>query len=87
MAAPDHDLATTTPDIERINVHSVYNIIAPHFDRTRYKPWPRVAEFLQQCPLASLVADVGCGNGKYLDVSKEIYCIGSDRCGICKDYI
>jgi len=31
--------------------------------------------------------DVGCGNGKYLEINKEIYTVGTDRSfnliGIC----
>ena len=34
--------------------------------RTRYKPWPKVSEFMSSLPPYSLVADVGCGNGRYL---------------------
>ncbi|CAG5129385.1 unnamed protein product [Candidula unifasciata] len=42
------------------------------------KPWPRVAEFLLDLPDGFLVADVGCGNGKYLGINKKIFEIGSD---------
>jgi SAM-dependent methyltransferase len=65
---------------------------------TRYKPWPRVAEFLANtCSAATtaeitadtavtaaaaataLVADVGCGNGKYLQcIPSHVHMIGSD---------
>ncbi|CAN0018217.1 unnamed protein product, partial [Phaeothamnion confervicola] len=55
-----------TPQIEREHVRAVYDVIAAHWDRTRYKPWPRVATFLAGLPPGSLVADIGCGNGKYL---------------------
>lgn len=30
--------------------------------------WPRVAQFLRELPESSFVVDVGCGNGKYLQV-------------------
>ena len=50
------------------HVHGVYDAIARHFSHTRYKPWPRVASFLQSLEDGALVADVGCGNGKYLQV-------------------
>ncbi|CAM9345993.1 unnamed protein product, partial [Hapterophycus canaliculatus] len=33
---------------------------------TRYKPWPKVEKFLGELETCSLVADAGCGNGKYL---------------------
>ena len=45
--------------MERDHVHSVYSQIAPHFSDTRYKPWPRVEEFLRSQPPGSLIADVG----------------------------
>jgi SAM-dependent methyltransferase len=44
----------------------VYDAIAPHFSATRYAPWPRVDAFLAALPPDALLADVGCGNGKYL---------------------
>ncbi len=44
---------------EQEHVHQVYSKIASHFSDTRYKPWPRIAEFLQSLPAGSLVTDVG----------------------------
>jgi 2-polyprenyl-3-methyl-5-hydroxy-6-metoxy-1,4-benzoquinol methylase len=32
--------------------------------RIRYKPWPKVVEFLESLDEGAWVADVGCGNGK-----------------------
>lgn len=67
-------------DIESSSVHVVYNAIAPHFSATRFAVWPRVKEFIESIPYASIVADVGCGNGKYFGVrSSDIYVSGSDR--------
>jgi tRNA (uracil-5-)-methyltransferase TRM9 len=54
------------PTIERDHVHAVYDTIADHWDGTRYAPWPRVVEFIQSLEFGSLIADVGCGNGKYM---------------------
>lgn len=34
---------------EQEHVHAVYNVIAPHFSATRYKPWPRVKAFVEKC--------------------------------------
>ncbi|PFH38117.1 methyltransferase domain-containing protein [Besnoitia besnoiti] len=53
-------------ELEREFVGAVYDRIANHFSHTRYKPWPRVRQFLERLPRYSLVVDVGCGNGKYL---------------------
>ena len=57
----------------------MYEKIAPHFSNTRYKPWPKVVEFLNKLPDGSIVADVGCGNGKYLGVNKNLHMVGTDR--------
>eukprot|EP00960_Hanusia_phi_P077903 768753-Hanusia_phi.AAC.4 len=55
---------------EEEHVHGVYDAIARHFSHTRYKPWPRVASFLMSLDDGAVVADVGCGNGKYLQVGQ-----------------
>ncbi|OTA53458.1 S-adenosyl-L-methionine-dependent methyltransferase, partial [Hypoxylon sp. EC38] len=64
---------------EEQHVHSVYESIASHFSSTRYKPWPFVASFLESLTPGSVGLDVGCGNGKYLDVNPDVFIIGSDR--------
>ncbi|KAF9898380.1 tRNA methyltransferase, has a role in tRNA modification [Lobosporangium transversale] len=64
---------------EQEYVHNVYQVIAPHFSATRYKPWPVVEEFLMNMPAGSVGADVGCGNGKYIGVNPSLFMIGSDR--------
>ncbi|CAM9140509.1 unnamed protein product [Choristocarpus tenellus] len=56
----------STPAIEREHVQAVYDTIATHWSHTRYKPWPKVEAFLSSLPYPALVADTGCGNGKYL---------------------
>nr|OQO17191.1 hypothetical protein B0A51_14499 [Rachicladosporium sp. CCFEE 5018] len=63
---------------EEQHVHSVYEEIAPHFSSTRYKPWPIIESYLKDLPGGSIGLDVGCGNGKYLAVNKEIFIVGSD---------
>ncbi|KAK6534242.1 tRNA methyltransferase, has a role in tRNA modification [Arthrobotrys megalospora] len=62
------------------HVHQVYDKIAEHFSATRYKPWPIVHEFLTTLPPGSVGVDVGCGNGKYLNVNPNVFIVGSDRC-------
>ncbi|KAG0015382.1 tRNA methyltransferase, has a role in tRNA modification [Podila clonocystis] len=64
---------------EQQYVHSVYQVIAPHFSATRYKPWPVVEEFLTTMPAGYIGADVGCGNGKYIGVNPKLFMVGSDR--------
>ncbi|XP_054448215.1 alkylated DNA repair protein alkB homolog 8 isoform X2 [Pteronotus mesoamericanus] len=65
--------------LEQEYVHRVYEEIAGHFSSTRHTPWPHIVEFLKALPNGSLVADIGCGNGKYLGINKELYMIGCDR--------
>ncbi|KAK6363331.1 tRNA methyltransferase, has a role in tRNA modification [Orbilia blumenaviensis] len=67
-------------DYEDQHVHQVYDKIASHFSATRYKPWPIVHEFLSTLPPGSVGVDVGCGNGKYLNVNPNVFIVGSDRC-------
>ncbi|XP_063118311.1 alkylated DNA repair protein alkB homolog 8 isoform X5 [Rattus norvegicus] len=66
-------------ELEQKHVHHVYDEIASHFSSTRHSPWPRIVEFLKALPSGSIVADIGCGNGKYLGINKELYMIGCDR--------
>jgi tRNA (uracil-5-)-methyltransferase TRM9 len=64
---------------EEQHVHAVYEQIASHFSSTRYKPWPIVESFLQSLAPGAVGLDVGCGNGKYLTVNRNIFIVGSDR--------
>jgi ubiquinone/menaquinone biosynthesis C-methylase UbiE len=41
-----------------------FDEIAPHFDVTRYKPWPESKRFISTLPKNSMVLDLGCGNGR-----------------------
>ncbi|CAI5738503.1 unnamed protein product [Peronospora farinosa] len=66
-------------DLERKHVHKVYDLIAPHFSHTRHHPWPQVTEFLDKLASDALVADIGCGNGKYLRANPSLCMIGADR--------
>ncbi|KAK9962401.1 hypothetical protein ABG768_007770 [Culter alburnus] len=66
--------------LERDHVHSVYERIAPYFNDSRYKAWPKVKQFLLEQEPGSIVADVGCGNGKYLHINEEIFKLGCDVC-------
>lgn len=78
VLVPVADGDEESPEIERTHVHHVYDTIASHFSATRYKPWPRVTAFLDSLPAGSLVADVGCGNGKYMCDGRHLV-MGSDR--------
>nr|XP_028582029.1 alkylated DNA repair protein alkB homolog 8 isoform X2 [Podarcis muralis] len=74
---PDNE--SDASKLEEKYVHEVYEGIATHFSSTRHSPWPRVVEFLRTLPCGAVVADVGCGNGKYLGVRKDLHMFGCDR--------
>lgn len=51
-------------EILKTYVRSSYEVIASHFSKTRWKPWPEVVEFIRsQRPQNS--ADLCCGNGRH----------------------
>jgi len=69
------------PEIERAHVRAFYDAAADHFSATRHSPWPRVASFLSRLAPGSVVADVGCGNGKYaLAAPPAVIVVGCDAC-------
>lgn len=72
-----------TPSTERDHVHAVYDAIATQWHHTRGKRgvlWPGATQFLQRLPPGSIVADCGCGDGKYFPAVIEAgsYVIGTD---------
>ena len=73
------DTNNEAADLEAQQVHSVYEEIAPHFSDTRHTAWPRVKDFVCSLPRGSLLADVGCGNGKYLGCNEHVVSMGCDR--------
>ncbi|KAL4540055.1 hypothetical protein Ndes2437B_g01611 [Nannochloris sp. 'desiccata'] len=71
--------SSTAQSLEDSNVNNVYNAIAPHFSATRFAIWPAVRHFIENITPGGIVADVGCGNGKYFAVRKDLFTAGSDR--------
>ncbi|CAK9870761.1 unnamed protein product [Sphagnum jensenii] len=69
---------SVTPEIEKTYVHKVYDAIAPHFSATRFAKWPKVALFLNSLEAGSVIADAGCGNGKYLGLNPKCLFVGCD---------
>lgn len=65
-------LSSVASKLENTHVHEVYEYIASHFSATRHKPWPAVLNFVETLEIGSILADVGCGNGKYLGHNKNI---------------
>jgi alkylated DNA repair protein alkB family protein 8 len=64
-------------EFERSYVHVIYNEIADHFSHTRHSAWPGVAKFIDSMDPFSLMLDVGCGNGKYLNLRKDLFCVNN----------
>jgi alkylated DNA repair protein alkB family protein 8 len=72
-----------TPATESKHVHAVYDAIATQWHHTRGKRgvlWPGATQFLENLPPGSIVADVGCGDGKYFSaiLGANSYVIGTD---------
>jgi ubiquinone/menaquinone biosynthesis C-methylase UbiE len=72
-----------TPETERQHVHAVYDAVATQWHHTRGKRgvlWPGATCFVQNLPQGSIVADIGCGDGKYFPAIWEAgsYVIGTD---------
>uniref|UniRef100_A0AAY4CR19 Methyltransferase type 11 domain-containing protein n=1 Tax=Denticeps clupeoides TaxID=299321 RepID=A0AAY4CR19_9TELE len=81
-ASDGPSVPSTEGDASRLEaqfVHQVYEEIATHFSSTRHSPWPRVRDFLLTLPPGAVLADVGCGNGKYLGINQEAMTVGCDR--------
>jgi ubiquinone/menaquinone biosynthesis C-methylase UbiE len=50
--------------LEQDYVYKTYDVIADHFSETRFSVWQNVKIFLNSVKSGSLIADIGCGNGK-----------------------
>jgi len=60
-------------------VYKTYNLIAKEFDDTRFCRWNSVRGFLDSIDKYSIIADVGCGNGKYMKYkTDELFYFGND---------
>jgi alkylated DNA repair protein alkB family protein 8 len=64
--------------IEELHVKNVYNKIAKEFSNTRYRPWTCVEKFLNNIESNSIIADIGCGNGKNMNYRKDCNFYGCD---------
>ena len=81
-------------NLENLFVHYVYDEISPFYDDDEFcdknstktvinnnnTAWKKVKNFLLELEPNSLVADIGCGNGKYLQLNQSVYTVGCDIC-------
>jgi tRNA (uracil-5-)-methyltransferase TRM9 len=44
-----------------------------------FQPWPLIESFMNSLRPGSIGVDIGCGNGKYLPINKDVFIIASDR--------
>lgn len=65
--------------LTRYKVCSQCTCYWPQLTVVRHQPWPIVERFLKELPSGSVGLDVGCGNGKYLTVNKDVFIVASDR--------
>ena len=64
---------------EKESLMDIYNSISGHFNNTRHFIWPSVKQFLDTIPKYSIVADIGCGNGKNMTyLNNDHIFIGTD---------
>ncbi|CAI5739639.1 unnamed protein product [Peronospora destructor] len=75
-AEVDAETSLAPTVLEQQYVHEFYETVAMHFSSTRHSPWPKVPQFVVTLPSGSVIADIGCGNGKY---------VNSRLVNICRD--
>ncbi|MBZ3882008.1 putative tRNA methyltransferase 9-like protein [Sciurus carolinensis] len=72
----DHEVVR----LEKQHVCDVYESMAPYFSDLRSKAWRGMWQLLQEQKPGSLIADIGCGTGKYLKVNSQVHTLGYDYC-------
>ena len=66
-------------DFERLFVINVYSTIANHFDKTRHHTWPKIEDFVLSLNKNSTIYDIGCGNGRNMNIRNDCTFIGCDN--------
>ncbi|XP_034948913.1 uncharacterized protein fid [Chelonus insularis] len=78
MSESEGEATARSVALEQAYVHEVYEQCAGKTTQSRH--WPRIYKFLEELEPGALVCDIGCGNGKYLNINNSIFKIGADRC-------
>ena len=63
---------------EQRHVYEIYDKIAGEFSDSRYRAWPNVKKFVEELAPGTILVDLGTGNGKNLNLNKNIVSIGCD---------
>tara|TARA_X000000950_G_C13656862_1_gene554190 strand:+ start:163 stop:798 length:636 start_codon:yes stop_codon:yes gene_type:complete len=66
-------------EFEEKYVKNVYSNIAEHFDKTRHHTWPKIQEFINSLNTNSKIYDIGCGNGRNMNIRSDCNFIGCDN--------
>lgn len=67
-------------DFERKHVSEPYQQIANHFKVTRTRSWPMIEQFVHTLSSGTIIYDIGCGNGRNLNLRQDCTFIGCDTC-------
>tara|TARA_A100001015_G_C15017884_1_gene726423 strand:- start:1185 stop:1847 length:663 start_codon:yes stop_codon:yes gene_type:complete len=65
-------------ETEKKYVHNIYSKISQHFNLTRNATWPKISEFISSLPSGSFIIDIGCGNGRNMNLRKDCFFQGLD---------
>lgn len=73
------NLSLPPTEFEEEFVTNVYSKIAEHFDKTRYHTWPKIKEFIDSVLPNNTIYDIGCGNGRNMNIRDDCKFIGCDN--------
>ena len=71
-----------TVNFEKQYVYDVYRDISQQFDKSRsnFNRWGSVVSFVNSIPSKSSILDIGCGNGRNLQIRDDLIGYGCDIC-------
>lgn len=65
-----------------------YKKYGTDFSKSRFRVWPQVRDFIETLPSGATVLDIGCGNGKNMNLREDLTFIGLEPsptlCAICE---
>jgi SAM-dependent methyltransferase len=70
------------------HLEQVYDHLAKHYEKLEAPRWRSVQQYVMSLPPRSLLLDIGCGSGRFLDVNPVIVDIGVElsleQCKLCR---